>query len=108
MFIRGSSFRLGIDEYLAVAHERRLHHARAERLVADEDVDGVSDRDTHGQACERYRLADRGREGAAGDLALALRGANFLVGAQHAAGIGEQEPQELALLPAALELLSAG
>ena len=47
------------DEDLAVAHERRLHHARRELLVAHRDVHDVAGRHAARQARERDRLAER-------------------------------------------------
>src|SRR5512135_1051017 len=67
----GDGLGLSLDEDPAVADERRLHDARGETPVADLDVHGVAGRHARGQARERDRLSQRGRERAAGDLAFA-------------------------------------
>src|SRR5438067_13588488 len=95
------------DEDLAVAHEGRLHDARGERLVAHHHLDRVAGPGFEGQARERDRLAERGREGAAGDLALAVRGADFLVGAQYSPRLDQDQPQELVPLAARGQRLPA-
>src|SRR6266571_3102848 len=71
------------NEGFAVANEWRLDDTRVELLVADFDCDGIAGRHTDGNSRKRDRLRERRRERAAGDLAAAFGGENFLVAAQH-------------------------
>src|SRR2546422_3710913 len=73
------------NEGFAVANEWRLDDTRIELFVAHVDRNGFAGRDADGDAGERDRLRERRRESAAGDLAAAFGGENFLVAAQHAA-----------------------
>src|SRR5687767_1491521 len=101
-------FLFEVHEGLAVADEWGLDDARGERLVADEDLYGVAGLHREGNARESDRAPQRGREGAAGHFALAVIGLHFLVGAQHAAGIEEEQTHELPRLALRLERLAAG
>ena len=69
----------------------------ASSLVADQRrVTVVARRDARRQARERDRLVERRAEGAARDLAVAVRGAHLLVRAQHAALVGQQRARSAA------------
>ena len=70
--------------------------ARRELLVAHRDADDVARRDAAGQPRERDGLAERRAERAAGDFAVAVRGAHLLVGAQHAARVLQQQARSVA------------
>src|SRR5215831_10499188 len=70
------------NQGLPVAHERRLHDARRELLVAHCDAHGRSKRTTRRQARARDRRAERGGKGAAGDLAFSKLAVNSLMAAQ--------------------------
>src|SRR5438552_11897374 len=73
------------NECFAVANEWRLDDTRVELFVTDFDCDGIAGRDADGNSRKRDRLRERRRERAAGNLAAAFGGENFLVAAQHAA-----------------------
>src|SRR5690606_22266377 len=101
-----------LDLRLAFAHERELHHPH--RYLAAADVHphaGVgAGRDVAGRdARERDRLAQRRREGAGQDLAVAVRGDHALAVPQHALLVHHQADHlarvALGLLP--LEHLAA-
>src|ERR1700745_820241 len=82
------------DQSLAEAHERRLHHARVEKLAAYLDLHAGEADGRHPRECDR--ALERRGEAAAGDLALAAAGnEQLLVTAQHAAVL-EHEAYELA------------
>src|SRR5258706_7868338 len=68
-YLRGSSF---VHQYDAVANERRLDHSGVELPVADLHRNGVARHNAHRNTGERDRFPERGRERAAGDLAVAL------------------------------------
>src|SRR5690606_16671576 len=72
-----------LNQNFSVAHEGRLDHRRLQALVADLDLDRVADGAGGRQARQGDRAVHGRREGAAGDLAFALGGKDFLVGAQH-------------------------
>src|SRR5262245_53476643 len=83
------------DQDFAVAYERRLDDLGGERLAAHRDSHEVTVCSTRGHARERDRLAERGGERAARDLAAALGRVHGLVRAQDAPGLEEQQPHEL-------------
>src|SRR6185436_6678115 len=82
---------LGVHETTAVAHERRLHHLRRERLVAHLHSHGIARRGAARQARERDRARECRRESAARDLALATLGVDLLGSAQDPAALLQQE-----------------
>src|SRR4051794_32473581 len=75
------------NECATIAHERRLHDARAQTLVAHEHFDLIARRNAGGHARKCDRLAERGRKRAAGDLTFASDRLYALMRAQHAASI---------------------
>src|SRR5574340_1498295 len=83
-----------LDQCFADAHERIFHDFGFQFLVADLDFDffagGYAERD----ARERDGLLQCRREGAGGDLAVAVLGVDFLVAAEHAL-VEQQEAGEL-------------
>src|SRR5439155_18555991 len=78
----------------AVANERRLDDSRVELPVADLHRDGVTRGNADGNAGERDRFPERGRERAAGDLAISFRRHDLLMAAQDAAFVDEHEPDQ--------------
>src|SRR6266568_8797769 len=81
-----------LDQYDAVANERRLDHSGVELPVADLHGNGVARHNARGNAGKRNRFPERGRERAAGDLTVALRRHDLLMAAQDAAFVNEHEP----------------
>src|SRR6266567_5381375 len=89
--LRGSSF---VHQHDAVPHERRLDHSGVELPVADFDRNGVARHNARGNAGERDRFSERGRERTARDLPIALRRHDLLMAAQDAALVDEQKPDQ--------------
>src|SRR6266545_3629773 len=89
--VEGSGVASVLDQHFAVANERRLDDARGELLVADSHGDGLARRDACGNARQRNGSPECWRERAAGDLALAFRGRDALVAAEHAAFVDKHE-----------------
>src|SRR5204863_7742487 len=83
-----------LDQYDAVANERRLDYSRVELPVADLHRDGVTRGNAAGNAGERDRFPERGRERAAGDLAISFRRHDLLMSSRDPAFVDEQEPDQ--------------
>src|SRR5262245_47110647 len=79
------------EQRLAVARERRLHDARRQFPVANDDAHRITLRDASGDSRQSDRAAERRSERAARDLAVARRRAHDLVRAQHAALVEQQQ-----------------
>src|ERR1700758_2047744 len=85
------------DKALAMAHERRLDHARREALVANLDFDLIARVDADREAREPDRLRKGRRDRAARHFAFACRGVDLLMAAQHAALVEKEDTDELPL-----------
>src|SRR6266568_9202133 len=83
-----------LDQYDAVANERRLDHSGVELPVADLHRNGVARHNARRNTGERDRFPERGRERAAGDLAVAFCRHDLLMAAQDPTFVDEQEPNQ--------------
>src|SRR5476649_141798 len=81
-----------LSQHLAVAHERRLDDTGAQHFVADGHFRLVSRTHRNGHAGQRDRAIERRAESAAGDFAVAVRGAHLLMTAHHAF-VDQQKPE---------------
>lgn len=73
-----------LNQNFAIAYKWQFDNFGIEFFVADDDLNGVADLNTHRHTCECDGLLHGGAECTTGGFTLAVRGFNCLMAAQNA------------------------